>query len=253
MYLSEKDYDYLSGKMFSNSYSLKLEENVLYDRIKTLLMLSRGKRVLHIGCCDHLPLIDEKIQNREWLHALLDETCEYVLGVDINQEAVDYVNSNKLSKLPVYCTDITSPEFLSDFPKYDFDLLILGEIVEHVDNPVDFLKCLKNNMGEYGFTGKYIITVPNAISTVRYGLFDKGVETINSDHKFWFTPYTISKVMTSAGIMPEQILFSSYGYGGNGANRYTNKIFSILEKIRKKPFQYKSWRGDQIVILGKAI
>ena len=34
-------------------------------------------------------------------------------------------------------------------------------------------------------------------------------EIINSDHRFWFTPYTISKVLASAGYKPEKITYSN--------------------------------------------
>lgn len=247
------DYEYLSGKKFSNAYYFKFQENILYDRLTSLVRLTKGKKVLHVGCCDHLPLIEEKIKKGEWLQKLLDDACEFVLGIDINQEAIEFVNRENYSKHKVFCADITSSESLTILPKYKFDFIILGEIVEHVNNPVDFLGRLKNNMDEYGFKGRYIITVPNAISTVRNGILNKGLECINTDHRFWFTPYTISKVMMEAGIKPEKILFSSFGGGGNGINRFTNKIFSIVEKIRTKPFAYKSWRGDQIIAIGKGI
>jgi hypothetical protein len=35
------------------------------------------------------------------------------------------------------------------------------------------------------------------------------VEIINSDHRFWFTPYTISKVLVSAGYNPEKITYTN--------------------------------------------
>jgi hypothetical protein len=34
-------------------------------------------------------------------------------------------------------------------------------------------------------------------------------EIINSDHRFWFTPYTISKVVASAGYYPERIIYAN--------------------------------------------
>ena len=35
------------------------------------------------------------------------------------------------------------------------------------------------------------------------------LEIINSDHRFWFTPYTITKVLVSAGYNPEKITYSN--------------------------------------------
>jgi len=56
--------------------------------------------------------------------------------------------------------------------------------------------------------------------------------------------------MMQSGIYPEEILFSSNGRGGNGSNQFTNRYFAFLEKVRKQPSKYKSYRGDHIIALG---
>lgn len=247
MILTKEDYDYLTGKEFSGNYSFKFDNNVLYDRITTIINLTKGKNILHVGCCDHIPLIEGKVANKTWLHGLLETSCENVVGVDINEEAVKFVNKKNYGKNPVVYGDITSDDFSIDLRGFDY--VLMGEIVEHVNNPIDFLSRASGILKRNGFEGRYIITVPNALCMCR-SVFG-GVERINSDHRFWFTPYTICKVMIEAGLYPEELLFSSFAKGGNGKNRYTNKLFSILEGIRKKPCSYKSWRGDQIVAIGK--
>ena len=155
-----------------NDIGLLAAETVVYDdcfietsndmdsgvttRLERLLALAKGKRVLHIGCCDHIGLIDEKIAKRTWLHGLLLESAEECLGIDIDSEAVDYVKS--LGYGGVYCCDI-----LEDFPEelkgHHFDLVILGEIVEHLDSPVEFLRAL-HSCFDYNY--ELIVTVPNA-------------------------------------------------------------------------------------------
>lgn len=249
MKFTDEDYKYLNGEKFSSGYNFVLQNNPLYDRILLLKQLLSGKSVLHIGCCDHLPLIDEKIKKNKWLQKILDDSCRYVTGVDINKEAVDYINEHKLSKNPVYCADITDKSFSKIVPKDNFDFVLLGEILEHVDNPVDFLKCMKRRMDEYGFEGRYIITVPNAFC-LQKGIYRKGTEFVNSDHKFWFTPYTLAKVLTDAGIKPQELYFANNGRGGNGKNRIEQMFFVNLERLRRKPSSCKSFRGGILVIIG---
>lgn len=251
MRLSEKDYEYLKGDKFSSLYDLKLEDNLLYSRIEQIIRIVSGTSVLHIGCCDHVPLIEKKIQQNLWLHGLLDKKCKDVLGVDISKEAVEFVNAKKLAREKVYYADVTSEDFIEKVPKKDLEYVFLGEIVEHLDNPVSFLTDLKSNMQKYGFNGRYIITVPNAVSFLKKKKLRGGIESINSDHRYWFTPYTICKVMMQSGICPEEILFSSNGRGGNGSNQFTNRFFAFLEKIRKQPSGYKSYRGDSMIVIGK--
>lgn len=149
MKFSDEDYAYLEGKKFSNGYRLKLGNNPQVGRLTKLVEICKGKNVLHIGCCDHKPLIMDKIKNHTWLHGLLEENCNEVIGVDINKEAVDFVNENHLSKKNVFCADITSSDFAEKLPSVKIDYVLMGEILEHVDNPVAFLQMLKSNMSKY--------------------------------------------------------------------------------------------------------
>lgn len=181
----------------------------------------------------------------------MDSVCERVIGTDINEAAVNYVNRKKYSKNPVYCAEITNSNFFDVVPKENYEAVFLGEILEHVDNPAAFLSDMKNTLKEVNFKGTYIITVPNAFSFLRDGTSRKGIENINSDHRYWFTPYTIAKVMIRAGITPEEILFCNYGHAGNGSSAFTRKLFAAMYYVTRKPFPYKSWRGDQMIAIGK--
>jgi len=251
MKFSTTDMEYIEGKSFSNGYKFEMKNNLLYSRIDTIKNICKGASVIHVGCCDHLPLIDRKIRSNNWLQRILDENCRYVIGIDINVEAIQYINKNKLAKNPVLCVDITTKDLGKMLPQKAFDYVVMGEIVEHLDNPESWLSKVKKNLDSLGFHGKFIITVPNAFSFLNSKYAHSGIENINSDHKYWFTPYTISKGMYDAGIVPEEILFASYGKGGNGSNVITGKVFRYLETIRKRPSKYKSYRGDQLVVIGR--
>lgn len=248
MKISNECYQYLSGEKFSSGYYMPLENNPLYSRLETIMMLVKGTSVLHVGCCDHLPLIRQKIEQHTWLHGLLEEECKDVIGIDINREAIDFINKNNLCKNEVYCADITSQDFVEVLPKKEIEVVLLGEIVEHLDNPVCFLQRTRENLQQYGFRGKYVITVPNAYCILRRPYAERGYEGINSDHRYWFTPYTICKILVQAGLYPEELQFVSYGLGGNGANIFTETLFAIMEKARKRPSKYKSFRGDQMIV-----
>lgn len=251
MKYTESDLLYLSGKKFSNGYELRLTNNILLDRLHQTLQIVKGKNVLHIGCCDHIPLIEEKIKKNKWLHGLLDANCKRVIGIDINKDAVDYVNERKFAKEKVFCSDISKSGGLKCIPDIDYDYILLGEILEHVDNPVEFLSSLVSNVQELSCfkNVQYIITVPNAYA-LRKGINRKRIECINSDHRYWFTPYTIAKVMIRAGIVPTECYFASYGTGGNGVNIPSELVYKALEIIRGVPCKHNSYLGDSIIVIG---
>lgn len=219
MKITSEDLKYLKGEKFDVDYKMKLSSDKSYNRIDTLINLVKNTKVLHVGCCDHINVIDEKYKAGTWLHELLNDNCKQVIGIDINKEAIEYVINKKYADNVIYnnilmdkCVDLDSK----------FDYMLLGEILEHVDNPVDFLSKIHDNYN--GKIDKIIISVPNALKYCKKGNIK--YESINSDHKYYFTPYTLSKILTDAGFIPTNIEF---------ADAYTvKKIFGIdcLRKVK---------------------
>lgn len=253
MKISTEDLKYISGEKFDVGYEFQLKNNPLYERTYSLIQIVKGKSVIHIGCCDHLEIIDERIKNHEWLQGLLEENCNEVTGIDINEKSVNYVNDNGLSKKKVYCKNILDSNMMKnwDISFEGYDYVLLGEILEHVDNPVDFLSTMKNNFRAKGFKGNFIITVPNALSFVRsWRLSIKETELVNTDHRYWFTPFTISKVMYMAGIKPTHLLFASDKKGGNGKNIISEILYRLGEKVTHRPSKRNSILGDTLIAIG---
>lgn len=104
MIVTQEMREYLSGEQFSNGYECRLERNRPMERIERLVELTRGKTVLHIGCADHLPLIDSKIAEGRYLHQCLVDNCAKVVGIDLNTEAIDHMKS--LGFTDVYTMDV---------------------------------------------------------------------------------------------------------------------------------------------------
>jgi hypothetical protein len=164
--------------------------------------LAKGKNIIHVGFADHLPLIPRKIENNTWLHKRIMNVASSCIGIDIDKETVDYVK-NTIGISDVYALDITDkaslpPQVLNK----QWDYLVLGEVLEHIDNPVHFLGNIANNFR--GIAKRLVITVPNAWDVVNLRSLRKHQELINTDHRFWFTPYTLAKVGTRAGLKVEE-------------------------------------------------
>lgn len=200
MELDRKWREALDGTTFSSSETFVFDDQTDLLRMDYLAQAVRGKRVVHVGCVDHLPLLREKIRTNQWLHQALCESAERCLGVDVNATGIAALQELGWSDVTV--GDITQPStFLADDDAWD--LLVLGEILEHVDNPVDFLSSIRS--GWNGRCDRMIITVPNAFgwSTLKGAVRSR--EEVNTDHRFWFTPFTAAKVATRAGWIVEDI------------------------------------------------
>lgn len=228
--------DYLKGEKFSSSLKTHYSfYEPIPNRVDFLSGLSKGKKVLHLGCLDHLNLIEDKIGNGQWLHKRLTETALECLGIDIDNETANYVKE-RFGFNNIIMADFTKEQPEAILGKR-WNYAILGELLEHINNPVSFLENICKHLGKN--IERLVITVPNAwtIHTIKNA--KRSLEVINSDHRFWFTPYTLSKVIMEAGMEVEEIHF---------ANRVSlpplqlvrKKIFSILNLSVKYPFTYAS-------------
>ena len=162
--------------------------------------------MLHIGCADHIGLIDKKMKNNNHLHKLLIENCSFCLGIDINNEAITYLK-DKYNIDNIMFADIFSPDFRKNCEVFStqWDYAILGEMLEHTNNPVSFLEKITEIFK--GSVSNVLITVPNVYSPLHVHFYTKKkLELINSDHRFWFSPYTLAKVMHESGIEIERLI-----------------------------------------------
>lgn len=200
---------YLTGEKFHSGLNFPIhtnviDETVVTDRFSLLAELCSGKSVLHIGCADHMNLIDEKRTAGTWIHGYLSQVSSKCIGLDINLEAIDYLR-NICGITNVMHADITKIIPSSLLQSSPWDNVFLGEIIEHVNNPVEFLKSLKKGLGSNA--KELVVTAPNAIRWENFKNLRKGVECINSDHRYWFTPYTLAKIVLEAGFRPTTFYF----------------------------------------------
>jgi hypothetical protein len=71
------------------------------------------------------------------------------------------------------------------------------------------------------------------------------LEIINSDHRFWFTPYTIAKVLVSAGYNPEKITYANLQSLSIG-----ELILRKIKRIAGFKVEYPFYYFNTIIITG---
>lgn len=188
MKLDPPTLDYLSGKTFSNGHRFDLgNHGPALRRFERLIEMGRGRSILHVGCCDHLGLIRAKVAGGVYLHQNLSAVASRCVGVDVSEPGVALLH--ELGFADVYLPD--------DVPKINYDICLLGDVIEHVGDVVAFLK----SMQRYRFKELVVVT-PNLF---RLRNFLSLGEVVNTDHRYWFSPYTLAKVMVDAGYRPQRI------------------------------------------------
>lgn len=192
----------MKGNQFSSGLrviSSKTEQTIV-NRLEICDNLFKGNKVIHLGCCDHIPLIEEKRNNNLWLHSRIIEKANRCLGIDINENGIKYLQS-KLGYKDLVCADIQKDN-ISEIINETWDFIFLGEILEHVDNPVGLLIDIREKYSKV--IDKMVVSVPNAFRYMNFVSSKNHSEIINSDHRFWFSPYTLAKVFTVAGYNIEE-------------------------------------------------
>ena len=226
---------YLKGEAFQSSLNVEIskEKHSMISRESAITDIIRNTNVIHIGCSDHIQIINDKIKNNIWLHKLITENSKKCIGIDIDKESIEFIRK-ELGYQNVFYGNILTDEF-KNITESKWDYAVFGEIVEHLDDPVHFLKVFKAKYGEN--VSRFIITVPTVYNKRQFTNMMNYREVINSDHRFWFTPYTISKVLVSAGYNPDKIIYTNL-QSLTISDLIKRKIRKILGMKIEYPFYY---------------
>ena len=155
----------------------------LVNREKYLIDAANGKSVLHLGCADY-PYTDERIKSGTWLHSKLTDVSKECLGIELDESSVSKLKKNYGIKNIVAC-DVEKLCDLANKNKYE--VIIAGEIIEHLKNPGLFLESARSVLAE---GGRLIITTTNAFCLRRLVRIPFGIESVHPDHTYYFSHST---------------------------------------------------------------
>ena len=239
MKIDSKVLDFLSGRDFSNGHKFTLSKSTGdSDRDSVILNRCSNKKIIHLGFLDHIPLINKKVKENRWLHSKLVDVTDFCVGIDIDKNGVELVKKD-FNINHVYCVDIEKGKLPEVIVKKHFDILLVSDVIEHIGDPLTFLQTI--NKVFKGKVKKVIMTTPNAFRIENFLGALKNQETINTDHKFWFSQYTLSKLIVEAGFEIEKIGMCQHllgGYSKTFKNIFVN-IFPNLKQTLVIEFVFK--------------
>lgn len=156
--------------------------HLLVKREKLILDLCRGKRVLHLGCTSS-PNLDWNMRRGTLLHVALSEICECV-GCDIDKASLLQLST----QYGIHNAIWGDAEHLENLDAGTFDVVVAGELIEHLNNPGNFLKSCKSVLRP---DGVLVITTVNAFCLRRFLRVPFGVESVHPDHVCYYSHSTL--------------------------------------------------------------
>lgn len=157
------------------------------NRSEYISKLCAGKRVLDVGVVDHESHQHENAAT--WLHRQIVSVASHTLGVDIVTEGVEALARNGYN---VRRCDITT-----DRIDEVFDVMIVGEVIEHLSNPGALFEAAGRNLVA---GGTLLVTTPNPyyINRVRLHMFAKSYDS--ADHVTYLFPSGMAELAQRAGM-----------------------------------------------------
>jgi 2-polyprenyl-3-methyl-5-hydroxy-6-metoxy-1,4-benzoquinol methylase len=161
---------------------------VIRDRTSYIRDLARGLDVLDLGCAG------KKANGRipdpaTTLHHAIEPVCKSLVGVDVDSEAVRRMTEAGFNAL---CDDITSMNL-----HHRFDLVVAGEIIEHLLNPASALRNLAKHLKE---DGTLVLTTSNPFYYRQQSkILRRGHIQVHREHTAWYDPRTLSVMLHGSG------------------------------------------------------
>lgn len=162
------------------------------DRRAFIVELCRDKRVIHLGFTDERLTCAKRAKAR-WLHAFLADSASELVGLDLDAVGVeDAVRGG----YDAHVVDLQDADAVAGLGMRPADVVVAGEIIEHLDSPGPFLRAVRQLVKS---DGVLIITTPNAYRTSNFLAPVLGGELNHPDHLAIHSIHTLRTLGERAG------------------------------------------------------
>lgn len=177
------------------------------------------KKVLDVGPAELVGTVHRFKEDR-WMHKRIISVATEVVGLEINEEQVRALR------------DMGYDIRLGDAESFDlgetFDVIVAGELIEHLSNPGKFLECARRHLRP---NGVLLLTTPNrfgaldffkALRRNRVPSYGKPI----AKHVMYFDEDLIKSLLTRHGF--SDIIVTYYEAVGNLPKDFKTKLLNAL-------------------------
>jgi len=206
------------------------------ERFKLIKPYIENKTVLDIGCCGWYSHREGAFELEGWLHYNIKKSSKNVFGIDKSKECIEFLRDKG------YDVEVANAENFHLNQK--FDVIVAGELIEHLSNFQGFLNSVRKHLKEGGLL---ILSTPNMFYFQNtLFLILRGYPAVHKEHTCWFDEITLRQLLGRFGFSVEKIMYTT--------ERYTREKFefkNIILRIIEKLIPYKKLRYGNIIIVAK--
>lgn len=175
----------------------------IVNRVAFLKEICKNKTVLDLGCVDHdYFTFKDKMNRGEWLHEELSKVTKKIIGVDLIS---DYSDEIRERGYDIRYGNIETFEGVNI--SENIDVIIAGEIIEHLYNQGLFLDSVKKFMDTNTIL---IITTPNCFSLRKFIPLLINKEINRDDHTLWHSQNTLTQILNFKNFKIEEVLYYAF-------------------------------------------
>lgn len=192
--------------------------SAFYDIV---IPLVRNKSVLDAGSIGHSYVGREGYKT--WNFGILSQYASKIKGFDILVEDV------KQARHDGYDIDVGDAESYQTEERYD--VVFVGDLIEHLSNPGLFLDCCHRNLAD---DGRLVIATPNTYSfakLARVALRRTNEPPVNPEHVCYYTPLTLEQTVIRHGFRLASLQYCSLHYADGHGNTWKRRQLAVNARL----------------------
>jgi SAM-dependent methyltransferase len=209
------------------------------DRVEVIRSLVRGRRVIDLGFVDEDQMAAKHVRG-DWLHQIVCAEARQCVGVDVDAAGVELARGLGFD---AYSADLQDRIAVADLRLDPAELVLAGELLEHLDRPGDFLEAVKALVAPGGLL---VLTTPNAHALTNVFGAVAGKEFVNPDHVGWFSWKTLETLLQRHGWRLDFIAFYRFPRVESGP-RLQRTIFNAYQVLAAPFFRLRPQLADGIL------
>jgi SAM-dependent methyltransferase len=193
-------------------------ESRFYDIV---IPLVRDKSVLDAGSIGHS--YADRDTYKTWNFRILSQHASKIKGFDILAEDVEQARRDG------YDIDVADAE--SYLAEDRYDVVFVGDLIEHLSNPGLFLECCHRNLAD---GGRLVIATPNTYSfakLARVALRRTNEPPVNPEHVCYYTPLTLEQTVIRHGFRLVSLQYCSLHYADEHGSAWKRAQLAVNGRL----------------------